>query len=339
MIIVEELSYTEDVYDATVPETSCFFGDDILVHNCGEISLRPMQFCNLVTIHAGNLENQADFNARAKAAAFIATLQASYTNFHYLRPIWKKTTEMEALIGVSMTGIASGTVLGLNQEEAANVVLAENTRVAALIGIKAAARCTTVKPEGTSSLVLGTSSGIHAWHDKYYIRRVSVAKSEAIYTYLKINHPELIEDNILKPNTDAFIQVPQKAPEGAVTRDETALALLERVGKVWAEWVKPGHRRGNNKNNVSTTVTIKPDEWAEVGEWMWGNRENFTALSVLPHSDHSYIQAPYESISEHKYNELLTQLHKVNLDDVVELHDDTSLQAEVACGGGACEVT
>jgi ribonucleoside-diphosphate reductase alpha chain len=305
---------------------------------CAEISLRPFQFCNLTTIHAGDVEDQADLEARARAAAFIGTLQASYTDFHYLRDIWKRTTEKEALIGVSMTGIASGSVLKLDLKQAANVVKTENERVSALIGTNAAARCTTVKPEGTSSLVLGTSSGIHAWHNDYYIRRIRVGKNESIYTYLMINHPELVQDEFFKPNIQAVIEVPQKAPEGAVTRQESALDLLKRVSKVWKEWVKPGHRKGANKNNVSTTVTIKPDEWQEVGEWMWANRDSFTALSVLPHSDHTYIQAPFEDITQEKYEELVQSLHAINLDDVVELVDATSLQGEVACGGGACEV-
>jgi len=306
---------------------------------CAEISLRPFQFCNLTTIHAGDVESQEDLNARAKAAAFIGTLQASYTDFHYLRDIWKRTTEREALIGVSMTGIASGSVLNLDLKEAANVVKEENARIAGLIGTNPAARCTTVKPEGTSSLVLGTSSGIHAWHNKHYIRRIRVGKNESIYNYLNMNHPELVTDEFFKPNIQAVIEVPQKAPEGAITRQESALDLLKRVSKVWKEWVKPGHRKGANKNNVSTTVTIKPGEWDEVGQWMWNNRENFTALSVLPFSDHTYIQAPFEDIDEVIYEEAVKVLHNINLDDVKEMNDETNLQGEAACSANGCEVS
>jgi len=306
---------------------------------CAEISLRPFQFCNLTTIHAGGVASQEDLNARAKAAALIGTLQASYTNFHYLRDIWKRTTEREALIGVSMTGIASGTVLNLNMKEAATMVKEENERVSSLIGTNAAARCTTVKPEGTSSLVLGTSSGIHAWHNKHYIRRIRVGKNESIYNYLVNNHPELVTDEYFKPNIQAVIEVPQQAPEGAVTRQETALDLLKRVSKVWKEWVKPGHRKGANKNNVSTTVTIKPGEWDVVGRWMWDNRDNFTALSVLPYSDHSYIQAPFEDIDETTYQEAVQVLHNINLDDVKEVNDETNLQGEAACSANGCEVS
>ena len=306
---------------------------------CAEISLRPFQFCNLTTIHAGDVTSQEDLNARAKAAALIGTLQASYTNFHYLRDIWKRTTEREALIGVSMTGIASGTVLNLNMKEAATMVKEENERVSSLIGTNAAARCTTVKPEGTSSLVLGTSSGIHAWHNKHYIRRIRVGKNESIYNYLVNNHPELVTDEYFKPNIQAVIEVPQKAPEGAVTRQESALDLLKRVSKVWKEWVKPGHRKGANKNNVSTTVTIKPGEWDEVGQWMWDNRDNFTALSVLPYSDHSYNDAPFEDIDETTYEEAVQVLHNINLDDVKEMNDETNLQGEAACSANGCEVS
>ena len=305
---------------------------------CAEISLRPFQFCNLTTIDAGDVETQDDLNIRARAASFIGTLQASYTNFHYLRDIWKKTTEKEALIGVSMTGIASGCVLDLDMKQASNIVKEENARIASLIGTNPAARCTTVKPEGTSSLVLGTSSGIHAWHNEHYIRRIRVGKNESIYTYLMLNHPELLEDEYFKPHLQAVISVPQKAPIGAITRQESALDLLKRVSQVWKEWVKPGHRKGANKNNVSVTVSIKPDEWQEVGEWMWENRENFTALSILPYDGGSYIQAPFTDCTKEEYDQLVNNLHNIDLSQVVELDDTTDLSGEIACGGGGCEV-
>lgn len=328
-------------------EPGFFFSNDkeFGMNPCAEISLRANQFCNLTTINAGSLVDQDDFNARAKAAAFLGTLQASYTDFHYLRDIWKKVTEKEALIGVSMTGIASGVVMTLDQQAAAKIVKEENARVAKLIGINSAARTTTVKPEGSSSLVLGTSSGIHAWHNEYYIRRLRLGKNESIYHYFSLNHPELLEDEFFKPTQQAVLSVPQKAPEGAITRQESAIDLLTRVSHVWNNWVSTGHRKGANKNNVSTTVTIKPDEWEGVGEWMWTNRDSFTALSVLPFLEHNYIQAPYSDITEKEYNNLMKQLHQVNLDDVVELADNTDLAGEVACGGGStsttggCEVT
>jgi ribonucleoside-triphosphate reductase len=192
----------------------------------------------------------------------------------------------------------------------------------------------------TTSLVLGTSSGIHAWHNDYYIRRIRVGKNESIYTYLLINHPELLEDDFFRPTQQAIITIPQRAPEGAITRQESALDLLTRVSKVWKEWVKTGHRSGANKNNVSVTVTIKPNEWEEVGEWMWTNKENFTALSVLPYDGGSYIQAPFTDCTKEEYDRLVNNLHNIDLSQVVELEDVTDLSGEVACGGGAlgCEV-
>jgi ribonucleoside-diphosphate reductase alpha chain len=323
-------------------EPGFFFTNDASwgLNPCAEISLRPFQFCNLTTINAGNVVDQDDLNARARAAAFIGTLQASYTNFHYLRDIWKRTTEREALIGVSMTGIAAGAVLNLDLKLAANIVKEENVRVAELIGINRASRCTTVKPEGTSSLVLGTSSGIHSWHNDYYIRRIRVGKNESIYSYLLFNHPELLEDDFFKPNIQAVISIPQRAPDGAITRQESALDLLSRVSKVWKDWVKTGHRSGANKNNVSVTVSIKDGEWEEVGEWMWTNKENFTALSVLPFDGGSYVQAPFTDCTKEEYEALVNKLHAIDLTQVVEIEDMTNLSGEIACGGGqlGCEV-
>lgn len=312
---------------------------DMGLNPCAEISLKPFQFCNLVTINVSDVVDQKDLESRVKAATFIATLQASYTDFHYLRDIWKQTTEKEALIGVSMTGIASGTVLKLDVEAAAKLVKSENSRVAKLIGINPAARCTTVKPEGTSSLVLGSSSGIHAWHSPYFMRRIRVGKNEAIHQYLAANHPDLLEDEHFRPQQQSVIKIPVRAPEGAITREESALDLLARVGEVWRRWVKPGHRKGSNVNNVSTTVTVKPEEWDKVGKWMWENRQTYTALSVLPYDNGSYIQAPYTDITQEEYEQAFAHLREVDLTQVVEEVDTTTLSAELSCSGGACEIT
>jgi len=306
---------------------------------CCEIALRPFQFCNLTEINVSDVETQEEYNARAQAAAIIGTLQAAYTDFHYLRPIWQRNTEKDYLIGVSMTGIASGKVLQLDMPQAAKEVKDMNAQIAAAIGIGPASRCTTVKPAGTTSLTLGTSSGIHAWHNDYYLRRIRVGKNESIYTYLQIYHPELIEDEYFRPHDTAVISVPQKAPEGAITRHESALDLLERVKQVHIDWVKEGHRSGQNTNNVSATITIKPDEWEPVGEWMWENKHNYNGLSVLPYSDHSYKQAPFEDCTKEEFEALLPSLKEVDLDKVIEIDDNTNLTGELACAGGACTVT
>jgi len=306
---------------------------------CCEIGLRPYQFCNLTEINVSNVDSQEEYEARAKAAAFIGTLQASYTDFHYLRDIWRRNTEKDALVGVSMTGIASGAVLKLDMTAASLVVKKENKRVAALIGIKRAARTTCVKPAGTTSLTVGTSSGIHAWHNDYYIRRMRVGKNEPIYTYLSIYHPELVEDDFFRAHDTAVISVPQKAPQGAITRDEAALNLLERVKEVSDKWVRSGHQRGQNTHNVSATISIKEEEWDQVGVWMWENRKVYNGLAVLPKNGGSYKQPPFEDCTKEDYDHLVSTLSKIDLTRVVEIEDNTDLKGELACaGGGSCEI-
>ena len=305
---------------------------------CCEIALRPFQFCNLCEVNVSNVESQEDLNERVRVGAFIGTLQAAYTNFHYLRDVWQKTTEKDALLGVGMTGIGSGAVLGLNLKEAADVAKTVNAEVAEKIGINKAARVTTVKPSGTSSLVLGTSSGIHAWHNNYYIRRIRVGKNEAIYTHLAIHHPELVEDDFFKPTIQAVISVPQAAPEGSILRTEDVMDMFERVKKFNTQWVKKGHRKGANTNNVSATVSIHEGEWEKVGKWMWDNRETFNGLSVLPYFGGTYTQAPFEDITEEQFNEMVQHLHNIDLSKIVEFSDDTALMDQAACAGGACEI-
>jgi len=305
---------------------------------CAEISLNACQFCNLTEINVSDLESQKDLNDRANAASFIGTLQAGYTDFHYLRDEWKEMTEKEALIGVGQTGIASAKVLGLNLEEAALESVKENERVAGLIGINVAARTTTVKPSGTSSLVLGSSSGIHAWHNDYYIRRMRVGKNEALYTYMKDNFPDLIEDCYFKPHIEAVMSFPQKAPEGAILRYESFKQLLERVKRYNIEWVRAGHRSGENYHNVSCTISLKVGEWHKAGAWMWKNKDFYTGISVLPYDGGTYKQAPFEDCTEEKFNELVSHLHNIDLTKVIEEEDQTDLKDQVACAGGACEV-
>jgi len=305
---------------------------------CCEIALRPYQFCNLCEVNVSGVVDQDDLNSRVKAAAIIGTLQAGYTNFHYLRPIWQKTTEKEALIGVGMTGIGSGVAQKLDLKKAALIVKETNARIAKAIGINTAARCTTIKPSGTSSLVLGTSSGIHAWHSEYYIRNVRVGKNEAIYTYLSLYHPELVQDEYFKPHSTAVISVPQKAPAGSILRTESAIDLLERVKYFYNNWIKPGHRTGQNTHNISATISIKDNEWETVGEWMWENRTCYNGLSVLNYDGGSYIQAPFEECTQEKYEEMMRSLSNIDLSLVIEAEDNTDLKDQVACAGNACEL-
>jgi len=305
---------------------------------CCEIALRPFQFCNLTEVNASDVKDQADLEQRVSAASFLGTLQAGYTDFHYLREIWRKNTEKDALLGVSMTGIASNVVEHLDLEMAAIEVKRENKRVAELIGIKPAARTTCVKPAGTTSLVLGTSSGIHAWHHPYYIRRLRVGKNEAIYDYLLENHPELVEDEFFNPTAQAVISVPQKAPENAIVRSESVFDLLERVKNFSIRWVRTGHTDGLNTHNVSATISVKENEWDEVGEWLWRNRHYYNGLSVLPYDGGTYTQAPFESSDKDTYRYLSESLTNVDLTQIIESQDNTDLKGELACAGGQCEI-
>ena len=304
---------------------------------CCEIALKPFQFCNLCEVNVSDVESQEDLNARARAAAFFGTLQAGFTNFHYLREIWKTTTEYEALIGVGMTGIASGRVLDMDLKETADEVKKTNLHVSAKINIEFAARCTTIKPSGTSSIVLGTSSGIHAWHNDFYIRRVRIGKNEALYEYLIRSHPELLEDDILN-SKQAIIRIPQMAPEASILRKENVMDLLSRIRKFNTEWVRNGYRNGCNANNVSATVSIQDPDWQKVGEWMWENKASYNGLSVLPYDNGNYSQAPFEDITREEFEQLEKSLREIDLSMVFEPDDTTDLQAEAACAGGACSI-
>ena len=307
---------------------------------CAEIALENYQMCNLTEINAGAIKTQKEFNAAAKAAAFIGTLQAGYTDFHYLNPNWKKTCERDALLGVSMTGIASGTVEKLDMTWAVEEAMEENERVAKLIGINKAARLSTVKPAGTTSLTLGTSSGIHAWHAAYYIRRMRAGKDEALAQYMIRVAPELVEQDVTNEK-QVVLSFPQKAPDGAVLRTEPMINLLERVKRVSSEWVSKGHRHGDNKHNVSCTISVKEPEWDELTSWMWKNRDFYNGISVLPYfGAEAYPQLPFEDITKEQYETMLPFLKNININEVFEVNGaGVDLKSELACAGGSCEIT
>jgi ribonucleoside-diphosphate reductase alpha chain len=304
---------------------------------CCEIALRPFQFCNLCEINVGDIESQEDLNERAEIAAFFGTLQAGFTDFHYLRPIWKKTTEKDALVGIGMTGIGSAQILKYDLSQAAQKAIEANKVVSNLISINAAARLTCIKPSGTTSCVLGTSSGIHAWHSEYYLRTVRFSKSEEIAQYLMANYPELCEDDILRHDT-LCVCFPIAAPRGAIMRTESSIHLLERVKKFSREWIKPGHIDGVNTHNVSATISVKEEEWLQVGLWMWNNREIYNGLSVIPYDGGSYRQAPFEDISEEEYLKRIEHLKTLDLTQVIEQDDSVNFGQIAACAGGACEI-
>lgn len=305
---------------------------------CCEIALRPYQFCNLCEVNVSDVQDQTDLNNRVGVAAFFGTLQAGFTDFHYLRPIWQKTTQKDALLGIGMTGIGSGEILKYNLEIASNTAKVMNSMISEKIGTNEAARVTCIKPSGTTSLVLGTASGIHAWHAPYYLRTMRFGKNEDLAAYLMVNHPELCEDDVLRPKDTICVRIPVKAPEGSIFRTESPIDTLERVKKFSLEWIKPGHLTGDNTHNVSATISIKENEWEHVGQWMWDNREVYNGLSVLPYWDHTYQQAPFEDITEEEYNKRLSALHTLDLTKVTELDDSVDFGQVAACAGGACEI-
>ena len=321
-------------------EPGLYFSNDSEMgcNPCCEAALK-MQYCNLTEINSSDVSSQDDFNDRARVAAFIGTLQAGYTNFHYLRPIWQRNTEKDALLGIGLTGLANEYILGLDFKQSANIVKEENSRVSSIIGINKASRLNVVKPSGTASLILGTSSGIHAWHNDYYIRRIRVNKNEAIYQYLFLYHPELLEDEYFKPFETAVISIPISAPNNPIIRTEPPERLLDRIKFIYNNWILPGHRKGSNTHNVSATISVKSNEWRSVGEWVWKNKENFNGLSFLPYDSGTYKQSPFEDITEEQYIELSKTLHEIDLSKIVEIEDNTNLAGELACGPGGCEIT
>ncbi len=306
---------------------------------CAEIALRPYQFCNLCEINGSSIESKEDFIERAKAAAVLGTFQAGYTDFHYLRPIWKKTTERDSLLGVGITGIASNKITEDILFSGTQTIKLTNAFVAETLGINPANRMTCVKPSGTTSCVLGTSSGIHAWHSPFYIRTMRIGKNEPLYAYIKSSAPELVEDDVFRPESSAVLKFPIRAPEGSITRgDESAIDFLERVQTFNRNWIVPGHVTGENTHNISATITIKEEEWEEVKEWIWKHKDHANGLSLLPYDGGSYVQAPFQEIDEKAYSEAESSLHLLNLAEVIEHDDETNFTQEAACAGGICEI-
>jgi ribonucleoside-diphosphate reductase alpha chain len=331
---------------------------------CCEIALRPFQFCNLCEVNVSDVNSQQDLNERASIAAFFGTLQAGFTDFHYLRPIWSRTTQKDALLGIGMTGIGSGEILKYDLDIAAHQAKLMNSVTSEIIGTNEAARITCIKPSGTTSLVLGTASGIHAWHNDYYLRTMRFNKNEDLAAYLMVNHPELCEDDQLRPQDTVCVRIPVKAPEGSIFRTETAVDTLERVKKFSTEWIKPGHISGANTHNVSATISIDKsrmyashnmndgkgvqftqidengylDEWEVVGQWMWDNKDYYNGLSVLPYFGGSFVQAPFEDITKEEYEERIKAVKAIDLTKVMELDDTVDFGAIAACAGGACEI-
>ncbi len=309
---------------------------------CVEASLDPHTFCNLSSIVATYITSQDKFNELAKVAAFLGTLQAGFTDnlSNYLRRQWKISTERDSLIGVSITGVGYGNLNGLSKEEAARCVTVENARVAKIIGINPAARCTLIKPEGSATLAagLGDCPGVHAGNGDFLLRRCGVQKSSEIAEYMRVYYPDQYEDSVYNEN-DAFLVFPLKNGKDVLNQNtETAIDFLERVLDFATNWIGPGHRRGHNTHNVSATCRVKPGEWTGVVEFVWANRFKLSGLSFFPASNGaSFPQLIYQEITEEEYEARVLSLTEIYPETIWLDHGFNFVQ-EPACSGNSCEI-
>jgi len=309
---------------------------------CSEIILRPYQFCNLSEVVIREDDTLADIENKVRLATILGTWQSTLTDFKYLRKIWKDNTEEERLLGVSLTGqfghkFMSGKEnldkLGVFLSEIRDLARQINKEEAGRIGINESAAITCVKPSGTVSQLVGVSSGMHAWHSPYYIRTVRGDKKDPLSTFLKeVGIPW--EDDFMKPNDTYVFSFPVKAPEGAIVRDDlTAIDHLNTWLVYQREWCE---------HKPSITVSVKEDEWMEVGAWVYKHFDEVSGISFLPHSDHSYKQAPYQQVTETEYLELLAKMpSSIRWEDLsfYETEDGTSGTQALACtSDGNCEI-
>ena len=309
---------------------------------CSEIILRPYQFCNLSEVVLREKDTIDDVKNKVKLATILGTWQSTLTDFKYLRKIWKDNTEEERLLGVSLTGqfghkFFSGKE-GLDKLEQTLVSLRESARKvnaeeAKKIGIQESAAITCVKPSGTVSQLVGVSSGMHPWHSKYYIRTVRGSKTDPISVFLKeVGIP--VEDDVMKPTETYVFSFPVKSPDDAIVRND--LTAIDHLNT----WLV--YQRAWCEHKPSITVSVKEDEWMEVGAWVYKNFDEVSGISFLPSSDHSYKQAPYQEITKEEYEDLLSKMPKsIRWEDLsfYETEDGTSTNATLACtSDGNCEL-
>ena len=312
---------------------------DFGTNPCSEIILRPYQFCNLTEVVVRATDTVDDLMRKVELASILGTFQSTLTYFPYLRKIWKENTEEERLLGVSLTGIMdselmNGKTLGLADllKELRNVAITANSNMALELGINPSTAITCVKPSGTVSQLVDSSSGIHARHSSYYIRSVRADNKDPLTDFLK-DQGVYNEPDVMKPNATTVFFFPQKAPDGAVTRnDMTAIEQLELWKTYQENWCE---------HKPSITVTVRESEWPRVGAWVFDNFDMVSGVSFLPHSDHTYKQAPYDECDATRYNEMLARTPQSidwKLLQKYEVEDGTVGSQTLACGPEGCEV-
>ncbi len=317
-------------------------GHEFGTNPCSEIILRPYQFCNLTEVVVRESDTLEDLLNKVRLATILGTFQSTFTRFKYLRKIWQKNSEEERLLGVSLTGQFGHSVLngsqGLDKLEEWLTALRQeavevNKEYSSILGINQSTAVTCVKPSGTVSQLVNCSSGMHTWHSQYYARTIRADNKDPVTTFLKdagvINEPD-----VMKPNDTTVFTFPIKAPEGALTRND--LGAVEHL-KLWL-----AYQRYWTEHKPSITVSVKEDEWMEVGAWVYKHIDEISGISFLPYSDHTYQQAPYQEISEIEYNEILEKTPATldwNWLNYYETFDGTTGSQELACVAGACDIT
>ena len=301
---------------------------------CSEIILRDKQFCNLTEVVVRNGDTEESLARKVKLATILGTIQSTLTNFQFLSAEWTKNTEEERLLGVSLTGIMDAKITSNPDpkmlERLRDVARETNEKYAKKLDIPVSASITCVKPSGTVSQLVDSASGIHTRHNDYYFRRIRMDKKDPIYGFLKDKGVD-VEDEAFRPDSTAVFTFPMKAPKGAILRDGlTAIEQLENWLIYQRHWCE---------HKPSVTISVKDEEWVEVGAWVWKHFDEISGVSFLPHSDHTYQQAPYEDCNKEQYEELLARTPKViDWTEFTEEEDNTTGQQQLACVAGVCEI-
>lgn len=350
----------KEVFDITVDNVShTYWTGGLNVSNCFEIGFIPVskdgqcgiQYCNLTSINGKLIKDKDDFKNAVEAETIIGTLQAGYTDFHYVNKISKDLTEEEALLGCSINGMLENCDILLNaelQKQMAEHAKNINKQWSEKININPSARTCCVKPEGTGSLVISCSSGIHAHHARKYFRRVQNTKIDNVYKFFKKNNPSACEKSVWNPSeTEEIATFPIEISEKAIIKkDLSAIEHLEIIKSTQQNWVKTGTTEFNNKplvHNVSCTIVVKENEWKDIIDYLYKNNEFFSAVSFIPDdSGEKYPQMPLEAIEtvedEERWNKLISNFKSVDYTQLKEEEDETTLLSESACAGGACEI-
>ena len=301
---------------------------------CSEIILRDKQFCNLTEVVVRANDTKETLKKKVQLATILGTLQSNLTNFQFLSAEWTKNTKEERLLGVSLTGIMDAKITSNPDpkflEEIRDVARKTNKKYAEMLEIEESTSITCVKPSGTVSQLVDSASGIHARHSDYYIRTIRMDKKDPIYSFLKEKGVQ-VEDEQFRPESTAVFSFPMKAPQGAITRtDKTAIEQLENWLVYQRHWCE---------HKPSVTISVKDDEWMQVGAWVWKYFDEISGISFLPHSDHSYVQAPYTDCTKEEYNKLkkITP-NNIDFSELIEEDDMTEGSQTLACVGGACEI-